>query len=160
MNSKVLVELLGVLLLTSCGDVARFADVQAPTGAVGIERVSEDGNSVQDSFVLAKETNDASVVEFLDPQLQRVGLMRCDHSDNWSDVHRGLESGPISKLVRIYVSENRQVLAVLALTQRCDGKSKSCEQQVVVRQVRIPREVENARSLVESICAGTALPPQ
>lgn len=151
------VLLLSMPILSGCGNRQTFIEVEAPPEASNVKLLTDDKTRTQLTFSLHKLAYDVSIVGVLEPQLEGNGFKRCDRSDDWSDV-RKVNEPLVQEYVRFYTKDNRRMLAVISITQRCGGdQGMLCDQNIVVGQTRFPKEIENAEELVGHICAGTPM---
>ena len=96
----------------------------------------------------------------VEQDLTRVGYQACGADQGWGVVRSNnhAEEPKAERKVRFYVKNKSTFLAMIAITQTCDGRDQVCQQNVVVRQTQFPTEVKNRAELVRAICAGTPFP--
>jgi hypothetical protein len=125
--------------------------------------VPPDGSEVQSlknevseelSFVVARSPDDQSVADELQKQLESAGFARCDSTSLWQSISDGTDSQSAKRLVRFLVRKNENLLVTIAVTQRCNANTSTCQQTALVKQSHFPPEVADRDQIIAKICSG------
>lgn len=148
--------------LPACSEDIRLAEIYPPGVSTSVKVVKGTaGADTQLSFSLQRSRNDDSWTSGAEEELKAVGFEACGADRGWGKVRSNSQEGDPNeeRRVRFYAKNKSTFLAMIPITQMCDGRNLLCQQNVVVRQTQFPAEVGNRAELVHAICAGTAPPP-
>lgn len=147
--------------LLACNQDVRVAEIQPPEGSTSVRVVQlMPAPNIQLSFSLQRPRNDDSWTKAVEEELKSVGFEACSPDRGWTVVlskSRAKEPNAERK-VRFYEKNKSTFLAMIAITQTCDGQGQLCQQDVAIRQTKFPAEVSNRAELVHAICTGTTFP--
>lgn len=147
--------------LLACSNDMRVAEIRPPEGSTSVTVINgPSAPDIQLSFSLQRSRNDDSWTDTVEQGLKAAGFEACGADRGWGMVRSNsqAEERKAERKVRFYAKNNSTFLAMIAITQECDGRNPLCQQDVVIRQTQFPAEVGNRAELVRAICAGTALP--
>lgn len=138
-----------------------LAEILPPESSTSIKVVKgTSGPDIQLSFSLQRSRNDDSWTNAVEAELRGVGFEACGADRGWGIVRSNSHGEELNaeRKVRFYAKNRSTFLAMIAITQTCDGRNPLCRQDVIIRQTQFPAEVGNRAELVRAICAGTTFP--
>lgn len=147
--------------LLACTNDMHVAEIRPPEGSTSVTVMhGTSAPDIQLSFSLQRSRNDDSWTDTVERELKAAGLEACGADRGWGLVRSDSQSEErkAERKVRFYAKNNSTFLAMIAITQKCDGHNPLCQQDVVIRQTQFPSAVNNRAELVRAICAGTTFP--